>query len=657
MPHVDDPPRPPRPGRVRAPAPGAAGIALLLVAAAGLAPPVARAQPTCAPVETWAERCASERVAIEVRRCIPGGAVLTATVGGEPAGDVEIARRREGAFRQVGALGLSPVGEYADFRDAPAPVREAFEAIVRCAEREPDLELRGEVAPPPASEEEPPLLAGALLLALLAGALALWRRRPTPRQLARALAPPALASLGGALLRAGIADPAFVHQNGHGPHWISHALCVPSRYGPGYAELFGGALPLLGDEPSLAVFRAQALLGALATGAVWVLARGAGARPPLAAAATAAVAFEPALARLWQSESYFGAITSLLLLAGALIAGGGRRRRPTDPVFLGTVAAAGLLVAQAARVHPVAWVPSALLPLILVVAPGRLRTVLLRGAVATLGVGALAAAFALELIGEIAGGEVGAKWLPDLFGTIPTPRLVGGLAVALGGAALMAVGARRPARGLLRGAAFFVVALVASWTHLIGAVGPIIVAAYYLLFLPPLLATGLAGLAGMLRGGRARRGAALALLGLAGLWAAERAAGLLTLPTDALEQAWVREQRSALPADANVAFLGVAHRRVLHLPLYGACVQGTPRAEQLALDEPLPDLAGLAGTPIWYRSSLCATPEGGPRCAAIEGRWELTPIATTELPARESMEGLGYEGPSVPVGLYALEER
>jgi hypothetical protein len=61
------------------------------------------------------------------------------------------------------------------------------------------------------------------------------------------------------------------------------------------------------------------------------------------------------------------------------------RRRPP------TIASAGLLVAQAARVIPVGWVPAALLPLVVVVGPGSARARILAAAAAGVGIAAIVA--------------------------------------------------------------------------------------------------------------------------------------------------------------------------------------------------------------------------------------------------------------------------
>lgn len=651
-------PPPPAPGRR---ARGSALTFLALVAACGLAAPgTARAQP-CDGAVRWAATCPGDEVTIEVERCIAGGVIVATSVGGEASINVEIVRSQPRAFQQVGDLGVSPIGEFADWASAPETVHRAFAAVVTCLETNPALDVpEGRLTPggdsrTPDQLPVPWLLVGAFLLAAAALGLALRGRRPSGREILVAAGPPVLVAVGAYVVRAMLTDPAFVHQNGQGPLWVTHALCVTPAYGPGYLEVFGWATRILGGEPSAAVFTIQAVLAAASVAGTWLIARGASVRLPLAAAVTAVVALEPALARLAQSESYFATISSLLLMAGGLISMGARRGRPTDPVYLLTVAAAALLVAQAARVHPVAWVPAALIPLVVLVGRGRLRSRFVLTATATIGIGVTSAIFAVTVIASVAGGDVGDQWLPNLLSRVPLRRLTWGLAAGLAGGVLIALAARRRWRGVVRGTTFFAVVAVAFSTHLINAVGPLIVSAYLLLFLPAFVAALGTGIDGALRRRRAGWVAAAGLVVATSASASWRAHELWVLPTDALEQQWVLDHRGELPEGASVAFLGSAGpRRRLHLPLYGLCEAGPNTAELLAAEGTPRDLTTLPHTVVWYRSSLCTTSEGHDYCDAVEARYRLTPIVTTDLPARASMEGLGYDDGTVHVGLYTL---
>jgi hypothetical protein len=279
------------------------------------------------------------------------------TRGGRPL-RVEVARHRPEAFEHVGPLGLSPVGEFAEWGEAPEELRAAFEGVLACVRHDPSLavpegrlEPSGDAPPPAPTPPVPWLLLGGLLLGALSLGLGLRRSRPPRDRVLRVGLSLAALSVATYFARALLSEPAFVHQNGQGPLWVSHALCVSSHYGPGYAEVFGW-VTALGGEPGSAIFLAQALFAALGPAFLWIAARSAGARASVAWAAATLLALEPTLARLAQSESYFGISATLLLLCAAILSAGAFRRRPLDPRFLLAVAAAGLLVAQTARIHP-----------------------------------------------------------------------------------------------------------------------------------------------------------------------------------------------------------------------------------------------------------------------------------------------------------------
>ena len=79
----------------------------------------------------------------------------------------------------------------------------------------------------------------------------------------------------------------------------------------------------------------------------------------------------------------------VLLLAGAaaLLAACGRSAAPGSTTFLAAVLGAGLVVSEAAILHPLCWVPSALLPSVLLVGPGAPRRRARLAAVAAAGIG------------------------------------------------------------------------------------------------------------------------------------------------------------------------------------------------------------------------------------------------------------------------------
>jgi len=59
---------------------------------------------------------------------------------------IEIVRDRNRGFEHVNGYGVSVIGEFEDFSQAPPPVREPFEAVVACLERDPSLPIQGEPA-------------------------------------------------------------------------------------------------------------------------------------------------------------------------------------------------------------------------------------------------------------------------------------------------------------------------------------------------------------------------------------------------------------------------------------------------------------------------------------------------------------------------------
>ena len=102
-------------------------------------------------VVAWARTCAqTEGVTVSPSVCPVGGVVLVAqSRGGRPL-RVEVSRDPHRGFVHAGALGLSPVGEFPDWESAPATTRSAFDAVVRCAHRNPSLPIvPGTITPHP----------------------------------------------------------------------------------------------------------------------------------------------------------------------------------------------------------------------------------------------------------------------------------------------------------------------------------------------------------------------------------------------------------------------------------------------------------------------------------------------------------------------------
>jgi hypothetical protein len=281
---------------------------------------------------------------------------------------------------------------------------------------------------------------------------------------------------------------------------------------------------------------------------------------------------------------------------------------------------------------------------------GRLRTRLRAFATATAAIFVIGVVVAGGAIADVALGGVGGQWLPAVGTTLDRPLAP----VVIPGAALATLCVFRRGsigRRAVVGAAGFVAGAL-PFFELVPLVGaPIIGAGYSLLFLAPFAAALVAGLSGLRPGRRANVGLVAVVTCAAVAISYGRADAMLTLPTDALEQRWLLAHRE-LVADDDVLYVGtVGERRRLFVPFYGECGLGGPRAIQLGTTHPTRDLASFSGA-IYYRSSLCSTAEGRPYCAGLEEGVPLVPVAEAELPARPSIEDLGYDRETIRVGLF-----
>src|SRR5439155_21032298 len=144
--------------------------------------------------------------------------------------------------------------------------------------------------------------------------------------------------------------------------------------------------------------------------------------------------------------------------------------------------------------------------------------------------------------------------------------------------------------------------------------------------------------------------AAVVAVAIASSAVATRAPDLLRLPTDAREQAFVREHARALDNADRVVFLHRAGLRVMSLPLHARCTGRGPGVQPLDGDRPLPALATLGDHLVYYRSSLCAAREVRDLCARLEASGSLAPIATRRLPAVPSLRFLAYDADVAAVG-------
>ncbi len=529
------------------------------------------------------------------------------------------------ALAHEGGYGLSPIGEFPDWKLEPEARRRAFDAVVQCVAREAPRSLLAADAADPAAAIVP--RAGVpwlfFVATLLAVAGCVRRARATVAAIALVLAT--------FLVRRWLQPFAFFHQNGQGPLWIEFAFRGDAgEYGPGYAELFGWASHVRRPEQGVALL--QEALAATIPLSAWVLARGPGpgrAARSLGWVVAAALALDPVLVRIARSESYFSAIAALIFLAAAVLVATDLRHRAIGLV------AASLLVAQAARVHPLAWAPCALVPLALFCRPGRPRERAMRTAVAALVIALIATPFVVPAMRASLHGRLG-DFLPGAFAMLLQRGAIAGLFVALAAALAIIPATRRI------GSRVLVVALVvatAALTEVLRADATVVRLADLHLFAPAAIAA-----LGALR----FRGAPVAV--------AASAVALLvvgrsqtTLPTDAREQAWALAWREQLPAGAEVASLSRAGQRVLALPLAG---EGLPSWHRI-------DEHGVAhfgpGARFYYRSSLCSTPEGAPMCAAFEHAHALRIVETRRLPAIASLPWAPLPEGEIEVTLFRVE--
>jgi hypothetical protein len=590
-------------------------------------------------IADWASRCAhAERIELSPSHCPPGRIVVRAE--GDAPTSVELGAATRSSFRRAGEIGLSPIGEFADWSKEPPARRRALEALEACVAREPPplgfAQPAGAAARPPV----PWLFVGGFLaLAIACGA----RVRKLDKRRALLVGLAISAAVGAVLgLRWALLPGAFFHQNGHGATWIAYALRDQrglSAYGPGYAELFGWAALAAGSEPERGVFALQSVLSALSVPCAFFVARGCGAKPVLAAALALGVALDPLLARLAQSESYFAAFVGLAFLAATALAQAGRRVRSVS--FVAAVAAAGLLTAQAARIHPLGWVAFALLPLVALCARGRLRARLIRTGVASAAIASVVLLSSGGVLHDVLRGSLGAQWLPGVL-----PEIARGLPWIVAAMIVIALVARAKSVTLLAAAAAGALGLI--WvTNILSEPSFAVARAYERPFWAVLVA--LVAALGV-RFGRQRLVAAGVLV--AGILAAALQLRAATeLPTDAREAKLAIAWRRGLPEGAVVAYVERVDHQISTLPLYEGVTAARPFPIRLGQAQP-PNISELGAPVYYYRSSVCASPNAATRCAELERSVRLELVHERALPALPSMRWNPYAPGPVRVALF-----
>lgn len=558
--------------------------------------------------EKWVARCAeSTGVDMRLESCPAGVAIVQ-------AGRLRIEiSTSEAAFRRVGKHGFSPIGSFADWKSEPADVRNAFDAVTACATRDaPDALIGRDVSPPASSGAAPRPAFPWLPLAIVVALCVALRRVPL-----RAIGVAVAAMIGTIALRRLVFPVAFFHQNGQGPGWILFALQGDAgSYGPGYPELFG-FIASHARRPDLAVFVAAQVLASTAVVSAYWLSRRLGSPRSTAVALAALVAVDPILLRTAQSESYYTPIVALLFAATAVLVCTQHRR-----VAIAGLVATALLIAQAARIHPLSWIACGLVPLPLLLTSRPRRAIGATLAIAVIAAPLVLPTMRVALRGSFGSAVGGARDLASL-------RLPVVLPVLAAAAGLLLVRRVRP--WALRALAAVIVVGVAATTNVLRTNIPAVSAAYLHLFAAAAIAIA-AAIPGR-----------VALAAVAAFAIHEvRERSIVAPTTDNLELTWALEWRERLPPSARVASLDRAGQYVLILPLAGRDLPQVTTLEDRAPTH-------------YYRSSLCVTAEGAARCAAFESRHVLQLIAGKRLPSRPSASWLPLPAGEIEVALFAVE--
>ena len=103
------------------------------------------AQAACHPsVEDWAARCFDNSgYRVSNTMCPSGFVILDVGQSLMESTRIEVASDPTRGFQNVRGFGVSVVGEFQDFTQAPAVVREPFERVITCLERDPQLRIDG----------------------------------------------------------------------------------------------------------------------------------------------------------------------------------------------------------------------------------------------------------------------------------------------------------------------------------------------------------------------------------------------------------------------------------------------------------------------------------------------------------------------------------
>ncbi len=629
---------------------------------------VAKAGSCGSAAKAWSTHCSAvQHMKVTPVFCVGDRATFQLETTGVQPLRVEISRNRSGAMQAV------PIGDFPHWNEVPAPRRALLDKVRACVQagfdpaafKPVELKLRARQV-----ETGTPRLPWLAVLATLLGAIVvvLLAHSVHRRRCIELLVAGCALTLVAFVFRRALFPPAFFHQNGQGPDWINYALGVSSGYGPGFFQFFGLAARLHPERAEQAVFLQAGLLAAAEPLCVLAIARASGARWLLAGTLALATLVAPGLARLANSETYFGVCTALLLLAGAVLATGARSGRLRSWSFGLAVASAGLFIAQAALVHPVCWVPAALLPVVVFTGRGSLRRRTRLAIASAVGIAIVVVAATGGFLFHQAHSQ--ARWtqrtaviLPHMWP--PVARLAA-LAIVVA-AFLWFRGRRRSAASwVLLLPVLLAVGLFSGRT--LGAGLPLSINwGWWALELPAGVATAsaLLGLLGRAVSKRHTEAIVAATTAVAlSVWFAASWRSLRELPTDALEARFVESWRSTLPPSSSVAYLSRVQPSITTIPVYGCCDPRHIEVHQLSVrdsDTPLvlkryAQLVREDRPVYYYRSSLCSTPAGAAECTAIERRLSLQIMAHSWLPARPSAPWIRYRDSRVEVGLFRVRD-
>ena len=473
--------------------------------------------------------------------------------------------------------------------------------------------------------------------------VALWHRRSRP---VTGLWPAFAVAAVALALRLVLGPWGPLHVNGHGPRFVAGAVHDPAdiaAYGPGYHEIFAPIAALAPSSPDWAIFACNALFSALVPPLAFAIARMTGLAASAALVAALLLTIDPIAIRMGATEAYFTAIaflctagTATMLVALRELEAGSRWGAAA------LLVAAGLLLSQAARIHPCAWVLMATVPFVLLAgdAESWRRRILVALAAAAVSGGILLFTSTNALLDVLGNIRTGTVFRP------PPPSLWPLVWIAFP-AAVYAVFS--PRRWLALPAGISVAAVLLTrhafdaswiWEH-----------AYFRLYVTlPLIATLACVPPKWLR----RR------------WLVVPAATVLVLAwvrigwpviadrsVEQLEYRWVREQLGQLAPECRVVHLAYAGRRFLMLPTY----VGPHTAVAMDLRQPRTIEAALSPAPCLYyvHSSLCSTADGRPECDAIERRLTLVPIARASFTAARELETFAHDSDTVEVMIARVE--